>query len=127
MCESDDCGCEETHNRGACHGEGHDKFIDPCLLLLIAQSPSHGYDLIDKLERYGFSGVDPTKAYRHLRRLEEEGFLESAWSAETPGPARREYKITKEGLDFLQTWPPAIEKSIESYKAFVEDLSGLKS
>ena len=127
MCESNDCGCEETSSKGACHCEGHDKFIDPCLLLLIAQNSSHGYDLIEKLERYGFTGVDPTKAYRHLRHLEQEGFLESAWSTENPGPARREYKITKEGLDFLQTWPQAIEKSIEAYKAFIVDLDALKA
>jgi PadR family transcriptional regulator, regulatory protein PadR len=127
MCESNACEGEKTSSTGACHCEGHDKFIDPCLLLLIAQNPSHGYDLIEKLERYGFNGVDPTKAYRHLRRLEEEGFLESAWSADSPGPARREYRITKEGLDFLQTWPPAIQKSIEAYKAFVEDLNALKT
>ncbi len=128
MCESHECKCEgeKASSQKGCRCGGHSHFIDPCLLLLIAQNPSHGYDLVERLERYGIKDIDPTKAYRHLRHLEAEGFLESAWAAENPGPARREYCITKEGLDFLQTWPPVIQKSIEAYKAFVEDLGKLK-
>ncbi|MCX7026439.1 MAG: PadR family transcriptional regulator [Spirochaetes bacterium] len=127
MCESNDCKCESEKVAGekGCRCGGHSHFIDPCLLLLIAQTPSHGYDLVERLGRYGINEVDPTKAYRHLRHLEAEGFLESAWAAETPGPARREYRITKEGLDFLQTWPLVIQKSIDAYGAFVEDLKNL--
>jgi PadR family transcriptional regulator PadR len=123
-----DCGGGKVHGEGSCHCESrHEKFIDPCLLLLIARDPSHGYDLIERLKCYGFEGVDPTRVYRHLRHLEDEGFLESAWSTETSGPARRAYRITKEGLDFLQTWQPAVTRSIQSYEAFLADLSAMKS
>jgi PadR family transcriptional regulator PadR len=114
MYQSGDCGSMKGHGEGSCSCESrHEKFIDPCLLLLIAQDPSHGYDL--------------TRVYRRLRHLEDCGFLESAWSTDTPGPARRAYRITKEGLDFLQTWPPAVQRSIESYKSFIDDLTALKN
>jgi PadR family transcriptional regulator PadR len=128
MYQSGDCGSMKGHGEGSCSCESrHEKFIDPCLLLLIAQDPSHGYDLIERLKKYGFDGVDPTRVYRRLRHLEDCGFLESAWSTDTPGPARRAYRITKEGLDFLQTWPPAVQRSIESYKSFIDDLTALKN
>jgi poly-beta-hydroxybutyrate-responsive repressor len=127
MYATDKCGSGKTRSEGSCHCESsHEKFIDPCLLLLNAQAPSHGYDLIERLKRYGFDAVDPARVYRRLRHLEDEGFLESAWSTETPGPARRAYRITKDGLDFLQTWPPAINRSIESYRSFIDDLAALK-
>ena len=126
MCKSGDCRDEHSDKGGDCHCESRqDKFIDSCLLLLIAQNPSHGYDLVEKLKRYGYETVDPTKVYRRLRRLESERFVESAWSTETPGPARRAYRITEEGLDFLQTWLPSVQRSIDSYRFFLDDLNAL--
>jgi PadR family transcriptional regulator, regulatory protein PadR len=128
MCESGGCKDEHSDKGGDCHCESkQDKFIDACLLLLIAQGPSHGYELVEKLKRYGYEAVDPTKVYRRLRRLEGERFLESAWSADTTGPARRAYRITEEGQDFLQTWLPSVQRSIESYRSFLDDLNALRA
>ena len=126
MCKSDDCHTGKRHSSGSCQcGSRHDNFLDPCLLLLIAQDPSHGYDLVARLKRYGFEGVDPTRVYRRLRRLDDEGFLESAWLTENPGAARRAYKITEEGLDFLQSWPASIAAKIDSYRSFIDDVGAL--
>jgi PadR family transcriptional regulator, regulatory protein PadR len=129
MCKTDgETGCKR-HNHdteGGCHCEAHqDKFIDAVMLLLIAKDPSHGYDLIERMKRYGFDSVDPTKVYRRLRKLESDGFLESKWVTETAGPARRAYSITKEGTDFLFTWKPLAQKTLEAYHVFIEDLNGL--
>ena len=111
---------------GGCQCEAHqDKFIDAAMLLLIARDSGHGYDLIERLKRYGFDPVDPAKVYRRLRRLESDGFVESKWITESAGPARRAYSINKEGLDFLLTWKPAAQKTIDAYRAFIEDLGGL--
>ncbi len=40
--------------------------------------------------------------YGLLRRLERHGFIYSRWSVEESGPARRIYRITEEGLDYLE-------------------------
>ncbi len=129
MChEEGDCHDSERGKSGDCHCESkQDKFIDACLLLLIAQESSHGYDLMEKLKKYGFDSVDPTKVYRRLRRLEREEFVESAWSTETSGPARRAYRITEDGMDFLQTWLPSVQRSIDSYRSFLDDLTKLSA
>jgi len=97
------------------------------MLMLIAKDSGHGYDLIERLKRYGFESVDPTKVYRRLRRLESECLLKSQWQTENTGPARRAYTITQEGTDFLLTWQPTIQKTLEVYAVFLEDLKAVKS
>ena len=39
-------------------------FLRPCLLLLIAEAPSYGYDLLVRLGELGFRHVDPGMLYR---------------------------------------------------------------
>ncbi len=129
MCgEQGNCG---RHGHEAEHGCGcearRDKFIDAAMLLLIARDAGHGYDLVERLKRYGFEGTDPTKIYRRLRRLESEGLLTSEWRTESAGPARRPYRITPEGTDFLLTWESLVRKTIGAYSTFLEDLKAFQA
>jgi PadR family transcriptional regulator PadR len=42
-----------------------EKFMQPCLLLLLKQRSAHGYDLIQLLPEFGFSDrLDPGSVYR---------------------------------------------------------------
>ena len=52
-------------------------YLHVCLLLLIAESPAHGYDLVERLADLGFESVDSPAVYRALRALNEDGLLES--------------------------------------------------
>jgi len=79
-------------------------FIRPCLLLLLAEEPSHGYDLLLRLGDLGVRQIDPGGLYRALRAMEQEGLVSSTWEASDLGPARRTYEITAEGLDWLHAW-----------------------
>jgi PadR family transcriptional regulator PadR len=72
-------------------------FLTSCLLLLIAERPDHGYDLVERLERFGFDGSDPGHVYRALRGLESRGLVRSAWRPSAVGPARRVYELTPQG------------------------------
>ena len=36
------------------------KFMEPCLLLLLKQESSHGYELMEKLSPFGFEGPPAT-------------------------------------------------------------------
>src|SRR5438552_3323064 len=69
-----------------------ERFLEPALLLLLAERPLHGYELLDVLpELIGEQRVDVGNLYRVLRALEEEGIVSSEWSADLPGPAKRTY------------------------------------
>ncbi len=72
--------------------------IGPCILLLLAERPSHGYALVDRLKEFGFTDGSTGSLYRELRRLEDAGLAHSYWEAsQTRGPARRVYELTAAG------------------------------
>ena len=77
-------------------------FLRPCLLLLLHESPAHGYDLRERLRPLGFSRDDPGRLYRALRNLEEAGLVRSTWQSSTGGPDRRMYELTAAGEERLR-------------------------
>ena len=76
-------------------------FLRPCLLLLLREQPAHGYDLLERLESFGFDRSDPGGLYRTLRALEHAGQVRSAWEPSSTGPDRRVYEITRAGMEEL--------------------------
>lgn len=78
------------------------RLLQPFLLLLIYERPSHGYDLIERLAGMGVLGVEPGHAYRVLRGLERERLLTSRWVPSDTGPARRLYELTPAGAADLK-------------------------
>lgn len=76
-------------------------FLRPCLLLLLHESPAHGYELRERLRPLGFNRDDPGRLYRALRTLEEAGLVSSAWHASAGGPDRRTYELTPAGEERL--------------------------
>ncbi|MDX6286489.1 MAG: PadR family transcriptional regulator, regulatory protein PadR [Frankiales bacterium] len=76
-------------------------FLQPCLLLLLAEHPDHGYDLAERLRRLGIEETDSAIVYRTLRALERAGWVGSAWTPSQSGPARRTYHLTADGYAAL--------------------------
>lgn len=76
-------------------------YLRPCLLLLLAEGTSHGYELLDQVGALGLGHVDPGGLYRCLRSMDEEGLVRSTWEPSTSGPARRNYELTDDGRDWL--------------------------
>jgi len=77
-------------------------FLRPCLLLLLRESPAHGYELRERLRPLGFGRDDPGRLYRALRSLEEAKLVRSAWHASSGGPDRRTYELTRAGEERLR-------------------------
>lgn len=76
-------------------------FLRPCLLLLLRERASHGYDLLERLRAFGFAGDDPGGLYRALRALEREALVRSSWEPSSGGPDRRTYELTRAGAEEL--------------------------
>jgi len=71
------------------------------ILALIADAPSHGYELIKTIEDR-FAGAytpSPGVIYPTLSWLEDMGFA----AVDIQEGGRKQYRITKEGKDFLKT------------------------
>ncbi len=117
MCRKRDC-----HNDLCqCPGGKTERFLQPCLLLTLRQQPSYGYDLLEKIMAFGFldGPADPGTVYRHLRKMEQDGFVSSSWDTSGTGPARRYYRLTKEGENLLGDWIPFMERSLKSLEKFL--------
>ncbi|MGQ0606839.1 MAG: PadR family transcriptional regulator [Chloroflexota bacterium] len=102
-------------------------FLRPCLLLLIAESPCHGYDLLDRLERLGTPAVDAGTLYRNLRRMEREEVVSSRWEVSSTGPARRTYAITQRGAAELDGWVELLTEGKRSVDAYLRRFGALSA
>jgi len=97
------------------------RFLQPCILLLLFKSRSHGYEIIEKIKKSGFSETEPDAGaiYRTLRNLEKGGFVSSQWDTKRVGAARRNYNITPKGKAILKQWARSIESKKDSLNRFL--------
>ena len=80
------------------------------LVLLLREESSYGYEIMERLEEFGFEQISVGTLYRTLRRTEKEGLCESEWDTSEAGPARRMYVITEAGEEYLAAWAEACEQ-----------------
>lgn len=95
-------------------------FIRPCLLLLVGERASHGYDLLERLHDLGLTRIDPGGLYRALRAMEQEGLVASEWETSEMGPARRTYELTDEGREWLHAWAGSLREMTRIVGSFLE-------
>jgi poly-beta-hydroxybutyrate-responsive repressor len=89
-----------------------ERLVEPGLLLVLAEGPLHGYDLLERLPEVTGDerSLDLGNLYRVLRALEADGLVRSEWHAELPGPAKRVYELTPEGRSVLDRWAEALRR-----------------
>ena len=101
-------------------------FIQPWLLLLLSQKPTHGYELMEMLEQDDDTpAADPGFLYRTLRQFEQDGLVCSSWDTRGGGPARRVYQITDEGIDCLHAWAVKIRRNRKRLDRFLSEYLAL--
>jgi poly-beta-hydroxybutyrate-responsive repressor len=99
-----------------------ERFAEPALLRLLAERPTHGYELLERLPAFlGEERVDVGNLYRALRALEEDGLVVSEWDALLPGPARRTYTLTDDGRAALGAWLESLTSLRDALSTFLDD------
>lgn len=102
--------------------------LEPWLLLLLAENPAHGYELLERLKTLPDApSADRGHLYRTLRRLEEQGLVTSAWETPQPGPARHTYALTAGGLQALDAWADHIRAACARLDGFLERREALRA
>ncbi len=96
-----------------------------CILLLLAERPSHGYSLLEPLGALGFSSVDRGGVYRTLNALEREGLVTSTLAASNLGPDRRIYEVTEGGQRTLETWASSLQEMKWTIRSCLKRYEGL--
>ena len=85
-------------------------WLTPVTLVLLREESSYGYELMERLEEFGFEQIRAGTLYRSLRRTDKEGLSKSEWDTSEGGPARRMYSITEAGESYLAAWAQACEQ-----------------
>ncbi|SDY02719.1 PadR family transcriptional regulator [Thermoactinomyces sp. DSM 45892] len=83
--------------------------LEGCLLAVIARGETYGYEMIEKLNTYGFTMVSEGSIYPLLIRMRKEGLVTtSEKTLPSGGPKRKYYSLTKKGRerldDFQERW-----------------------
>ena len=117
-------GGQPLHHRARCDcGEGMPRrFVRPFVLLLLAEGPSHGYELARSLNEFAPEGLNPEPSvlYRMLRQMEEEGLATSSLDDSGGGPARKVYELTPGGCEALDLWASSLEGTTRMLDSFRE-------
>lgn len=111
--------------------------LEGCILGVIYQGETYGYEILSILERCGFDNISEGTLYPVLTRLDKNGFI-SCRKAKSPlGPIRKYYKITEEGqkryADFRKNYKKVIASANgilfgeETTKAKEEDYGKLSN
>lgn len=104
-------------------------WIELYLLVLISEKPSHGYELSTRLEDFGITIAGTAQMgnlYRILSNLELSGFVNADWDTNEGGPAKKIYKITVAGLEYLEEATDNVVHTKKNLETFLEKYKKLR-
>lgn len=78
--------------------------LDMCLLAVIAEEPSYGYEMARKLDERGLALASEGSIYPLLSRLQRQGLIEGYLVSSSEGPARKYYRVAPAGDAALAEW-----------------------
>ena len=91
------------------------RFSDPSLLILssLASGPKHGYAMMEDIQQFSGTQLEPGTLYGALTRLERRGWIEPLPAEER----RRPYHITAAGLLALREQLATMERIVTTTQA----------
>jgi PadR family transcriptional regulator PadR len=72
--------------------------IEMCVLALLSKRDYYGFELVDTISKY--IDISEGTIYPLLRRLTQEGHVETYLQESTSGPPRKYYRMTRSGRKF---------------------------
>lgn len=82
--------------------------LEGCILSIIKQEPTYGYELSVKLQAFGLADISEGSIYPILLRLQKESLIIGEMRKSEAGPRRKYYQLTVEGHqaldDFIKHW-----------------------
>lgn len=75
-----------------------------CLLSLIEEEATYGYEMVSKLRERGLDLASEGSIYPLLSRLQKQGMIEGYLVQSSEGPARKYYRMSRDGKETLEQW-----------------------
>lgn len=74
--------------------------LEGCVLGVISQGETYGYEILQALEDFGFDNVGEGTLYPILTRLDKNGYITCRRGKSPMGPVRKYYSISEEGAAY---------------------------
>lgn len=94
--------------------------LEGCILKIINQEETYGYEIVERLKAYGLDDMGEGSVYPLLIRLEKSGFLNSSMKESPFGPKRKYYTLSQNGEEELKSF----EKIWSSLSEIVNKIMG---
>lgn len=75
--------------------------LEGCIVKIIGSEETYGYEIVTRLQDYGFEDVGEGTIYPILVRLEKKKIISSVYKESPLGPKRKYYSLTDKGVKFL--------------------------
>lgn len=75
--------------------------LEGCVLGIIAEGETYGYEILGRLENVGFEGLGEGTLYPIITRLDKNGYISCRKASSPLGPIRKYYTITANGSAYL--------------------------
>ena len=92
-------GTGQGHTTQLLHG-----VLDMCLLSIIEEEASYGYEMVSKLRERGLDLASEGSIYPLLSRLQKQEMIEGYLVQSSEGPARKYYRMSDQGRRTLAQW-----------------------
>lgn len=90
--------------------------LEGCIVKIIGNEETYGYEIISRLQDYGFDDVREGTTYPILVRLERKNIITSKYKESPLGPKRKYYFLTETGEEFLNEFQAVwedVKKSVD--------------
>ncbi|WP_040226088.1 PadR family transcriptional regulator [Bhargavaea cecembensis] len=86
--------------------------LEGCLLAVIGQGETYGYEMVEKLGEQGLTMVSEGSIYPVLLRMQKEGLVMTVMRPSPNGPKRKYYRLSEAG-----------ERELEAFKGRWDTMS----
>lgn len=90
--------------------------LEGCILKIIEREETYGYEIVSRLQEYGFSDAKEGTLYPLLLRLEKKKLIKGTFKESPLGPKRKYYALTDEGKKYVVQFYTAWQEISESVK-----------
>lgn len=78
--------------------------LEGCILKVINESETYGYEISEKLRSYGFLDISEGTIYPLLLRLEKNGLITAKYRESPVGPKRKYFSILPKGKEEMESF-----------------------
>ena len=101
--------------------------LEGCILKIISVETTYGYEIVMKLQDFGFEDMKEGTIYPLLVRLEKKKMISSEFRPSPLGPSRKYYSLTEAGQEQLREFEScwrSVSDTVESSLMMLEERGG---